>query len=125
MSNRFKVKVPVGKISRNMERDHLDVLQNIELAIVKAFDEFEAVDDSAVREALVALLNDREPGGQADGQPAHAVWINLSAVRRLRNDVLEATWRDGLRVVLHSVRNHSACRPGETAYLDFVSLFVA
>ncbi|MDD4890017.1 MAG: hypothetical protein PHU85_08810 [Phycisphaerae bacterium] len=120
MSSGIKVSVPIGKIERKMRRDHLDVLQNIEFAICREYRRNERVDDAAVREALVAMINFRDPTDPV----AEAVWICLKAFRRERSDVTDEVWRDGLRVVLHSVKNHSEFRPRETSYLDFVLPFV-
>lgn len=120
MSSAFKVKVPVGNISRKMQRDHIDVLQNIEFVIVKAFKENPDVDDAAVREALVATLNFREPVGDAACQ----VRDSIRAAREMRATLAESIWLDGIRVVLDSVKNHSEFKPGETSYLRFVQPFV-
>ncbi len=120
MSNRLKFKVNTTKLMRRMQRDNLDVLQNIEFYIQRAWRGNPAVDDAAVREALAAHLNWREP---ADG-PAQEVSAALAAAREFRQDVDEEVWRDGLRVVLASVKNHSTFQPGETEYLEFVAMFV-
>ncbi len=122
MSSSFKIKPlkkPVGKLMRTMQRDHLGVLYAIEKAIVEANREHADVDDSAVRAAVVAHLNDRDPD-----RCGEEVFNRLAAARRNRSDVPDEVWRDGLRVVLDSVKNHSDCQPGEVGYVEFARAFV-
>jgi len=50
---------------------------------------------------------------------------DLDNTRLLRADVSDQLWKDGLKVVLRSVYNHSAAQAGDRDYLDFVSEYVA
>jgi len=49
---------------------------------------------------------------------------DLEEIRRVRSDISDDIWRDGLRTVQQSVQRHSNLRPGEQEYLDFVSDFI-
>jgi hypothetical protein len=104
-----------------MSRDHQDVLQNIEFALVTGHREDPRVDDRDARSALRACLQ----GKDADGPRAARLAESLAAIRRLREDISDAVWNDALRVIEESVRRHSGFRPGETSYLAFASQFIA
>ena len=106
---------------KQITRDHQDVLQNIEFALVKCRKEDRRVDDRAVDEALGAAIGQAEAPGHAI---AADVFGGLAAIRKLREDVDDDLWRNALRVVRDSVHAHSKLRPGETSYLDFVAPFV-
>ena len=108
------------KLMRRMTKDHLDVLQNIEFAIVTKYREDGSIDDGITANALKAAI------GNGLTQDERAVSINeaLQAIRKSRSDVPDNVWQAGLQTVLDSVRRHSDLRPGRTDYLDFVCEFV-
>jgi hypothetical protein len=108
------------KLMERMTKDHLDVLQNIEFAIVRRYRQDSGIDDGIVAEALKGAMGNGLP------QDERAVSINetLQAMRELRSDVSDSVWRAGLQTVLDSVRRHSDLKPGRTEYLDFVCEFV-
>jgi len=108
------------KLMKRMSRDHLDVLQNIEFALITCYRDDHSIDDRFVADALQAVINDTIP------EDPHAKTLNdaLENIRLLRSDVPDDVWRDGLRTVLQSVHRHSDRRPGATGYLDFASDFL-
>ena len=110
---------PTGRMKR-MAREHEDVLQNIEFALVNGHRDDPDVDDHAVVEALQASLTDVPH----DDPRVDGLAMALRAMRQFREDIDDATWIQALRVVADSVRRHSELRPGETSYLSFVSDYV-
>jgi hypothetical protein len=110
---------PMKRMDR-MAREHEDVLQNIEFAIMKCFEEDGTIDDRAIDEALRASIGHYEP---ADPRAAEIV-AALRAIRAMRDDVEEPVWRGALTVVHDSVKRHSELRRGEREYLRFVAEFV-
>lgn len=103
-----------------MTHDHPDILQNIEFVLVTAHREDPSIDDVAVLSALRAALFANEPTEAR----AQDILARLAGTRQFRADVDDRLWKDGLRVVIDSVRTHSDLRAGSTGYLDFVSGFV-
>lgn len=103
-----------------MARDHADLLQNIEFALVRVHREDPRVDDRDAREALRAHLG----GKEAEGARAAELLAALATVRGLREDVPDELWFAAVRVVDNSVGLHSRFLPGETSYLRFVGEFV-
>ena len=108
------------KLMKQMSRDHEDVLQNIEVALVRRHREDPRIDDRAADEALRAALH----GTMPTHPRAADLYESLTAIRQLREDIPDDVWRDGLRVVDDSVRRHSQLRPGETSYFEFAGQFV-
>lgn len=109
-----------GKLMKHMSRDHADLLQSIEFALVKVYRNDDRVDDLAVLEALEAAISDDAP----DDELATELFYALRATRRMRTDAADELWKDALRVVRDSVRRHSTLRPGATQYLEFVADYV-
>ena len=108
------------KIFKQMTRDHLDVLQNIEFSIVSACRDHRGIDDKIIASALKAAIAGDEPADALS-----ALLINdLANTRRMRADVPDTIWTNGLKVVLESVLNHSDARPGDRDYLTFIQNFV-
>jgi len=108
---------------KSMSRDHLDVLQNIEFAIVKHAREDDGVDDRTVDDVLGLALRGKEPGEDADPRVV-AVYDMLQAIREYRGDVSDNIWQAGLKTVRESVRRRSTLAPGEKRYLRFVEPYV-
>jgi len=108
------------KLLKRMTRDHPDVLQNIEFALVSIYRNDRSIDDRIVADVLKAAIHGNEP----EDERAQSLSEGLKEIRRLRSDTSDDIWRDGLRTVLQSVHTHSSLRPGATGYLDFVSDFV-
>lgn len=108
------------KLEDRMIRDHQSVLQNIEFALVTASRELDFVDDKLVAAVLRCAIQQTE----ADDEDTRVVLRLLAHAAELREDVDDATWVNCLRVVYTSVRRHSACRAGDTDYLDFVAQYV-
>ena len=103
-----------------MARDHLDVLQNIEFALVSGYRSERSIDDRIVADVLIAAILDAEP----EDSRAQSLNESLENIRMLRSDISDDIWRDGLRTVLESVHRHSSLIPGARGYLDFVSDYV-
>lgn len=108
------------KLLKRMTRDHQDLLQNIEFALVSRYRDNGTIDDRIVADALRAVIQGTIP---ADAR-AQSLTEGLEEIREFRSDVSDEIWRDGLRTVLQSVHRHSSLRPGSRGYLDFVSDFI-
>jgi hypothetical protein len=108
--------------SSRFARDHLDVLQNIEFAIVTCYreDPHDQIDDATVMKALQRTLLGESP----DVSPVGLLMEAIAAVRRMRDETPDGVWNDAMRVVMASIENHSFREPGETEYLDFVDEFI-
>ena len=109
-----------GKLLKRMTIDHHDLLQNIEFILVSGYRDDGSIDDRIISDALKAAIH----GDTAEDALAESLNKDLGEIRRLRSDVSDDLWRDGLRTVLQSVHRHSNLRPGEREYLDFVSDFI-
>jgi hypothetical protein len=108
---------------KQMARDHLDVLQNIEFMLVRLAQKDGAIDDRMIDEALRYALAGRPPGEDADAEVAE-MYHALAEMRRFRNEVSDGVWNSGLKTVRDSVRRHSKLLPGEKAYIRFVQPYV-
>ncbi|HUW30764.1 MAG TPA: hypothetical protein VM223_04065 [Planctomycetota bacterium] len=108
------------KLTRQMSRDHEDVLQNIESALVIVYRDMNAVDDRAALAALEAALHNR----QTNDPIVEGLVGSLNHARRLRGKIPDDIWHDCLRVVISSVRRHSSLKPGDVGYLSFVAEFI-
>lgn len=105
---------------KRMARDHEDLLNSIEAALVRAFRFTDEVDDAVCHSAIEAVLS-----GQAPRHPLAAVLAgNLAKVRQTRPDVSDTVWQDALRVVAQSIHTHSSRQKGQTDYLLFVTAFI-
>ena len=109
---------------KHMTRDHVDVLQNIEFALVTAARDEPKIDDDVIDRALRACIDQTEAHEDADPRVA-AICGMLMRTRTMREDVTDEIWSAGLRTVQKSVRRHSSLAPAETNYLDFVRQYVA
>jgi len=109
-----------GKLLKRMTRDHHDLLQNIEFIFISQYRDNRRIDDRIVADALKAAIS----GDMAEDALAESLNEDLEEIRRLRSDISDDIWRDGLRTVQQSVQRHSSLRPGEQEYLDFVSDFI-
>lgn len=108
------------KIFKQMTRHHLDVLQNIEFSIVSTCNNHGGIDDKIIAAALKTTIADSEPVDELS-----TILINdLVQTRRMRADVPDNIWTNGLKVVLQSVHNHSDARPGDRDYLAFIRNYV-
>ena len=103
-----------------MVHNHQDILQNIEFTIISEYRQDGGIDDRIVAEALKAFILNTEPQDKSVDRLKQI----LGSARRLRDDVSDDLWRDGLRVVLRSVHDHSDLEPGSTHYLDFINEFI-
>ena len=108
------------KLMKRMSRDHLDVLQNIEHVLVTSWRDDPSIDDAVVEQALRAAIRPEEAGEARSGD----IVAELAGIRKLRTDIGDDVWHAALRTVLQSVERHSTRRPGQTAYLRFVSPFI-
>jgi len=116
----YKADISPKARMKRLAREHEDVLQNIEFALVRCHRDDPRVDDRVADEALGAAIRGVEP----DEPHAADVFAALASIRQMREDVEDGVWRDALQVVRDSVRRHSERRPGETSYLDFVAPYV-
>ncbi len=103
-----------------MVHNHQDILQNIEFAIISEYRHDSKIEDRIVAEALKAFILNTEPQDKS----VDRLKQTLESARRLRDDVSDDLWTDGLRVVLRSVHDHSDLEPGSTHYLDFINEFI-
>ncbi len=103
-----------------MVHNHQDILQNIEFMIISEYRQDGGIDDRIVAEALKAFILNTEPQDKSVDRLKQI----LGSARRLRDDVSNDLWRDGLRIVLRSVHDHSDLEPGSTHYLDFINEFI-
>lgn len=108
---------------KQMTRDHLDVLQNIEFSLVRMAQENLAIDDGILDEALRCALGGHPPDDDA-GDEVFEVFDGLTAMRKKREDVSDAVWNSGLKTVRDSVRRHSSLAPGDRAYIRFVQPYI-
>ena len=108
---------------KEMSRDHLDVLQNIEFVLVKSAREDPGVDDRTIDEALSLSLRGGEPDDDTDGTVIDICEL-LDEMRDFRGDVPDNIWDAGLKTVRDSVRRHSSLAPGDRGYLHFVEQYV-
>jgi len=108
------------KIFKQMTSDHVDVLQNIEFSIVSAYRRSSNIDDKVVASALKTVI----AGGDAADELSHSLIEALEDIRLLHADVSDEIWKNGLKVVLQSVYDHSDMRTGDRDYLKFISPFL-
>jgi hypothetical protein len=108
---------------KHMERDHIDLLQNIEFALVTQARTDPTIDDAIIDQAIRACIGRAELLDGSDSRVA-SLYANLNSIRSLREDVSDEIWDAGLRKIQKSVRLHSSLAPGETRYLDFVRPYV-
>jgi len=120
LQKKFGATLRPRKSMKHMTRDHLDVLQNIELVLVSGYRSERSIDDRIVADVLIAAILDAEP----EDSRAQSLNESLENIRVLRSDISDDIWRDGLRTVLESVHRHSSLIPGSRAYLDFISDFI-
>jgi hypothetical protein len=108
---------------KQMSRDHLDVLQNIEFALINLARQEDEIDDRTIDEALRIALRGGEPDEDTDGFVVELLEV-LDEMRDFRGDVPDNIWQAGLKTVRDSVRNHSSLAPGEKRYIRFVEPYV-
>lgn len=108
------------KLMRRMARDHFDVLQNLEFVFARRHREQGDIDDSMVRAAIHACLNNTTP----DDPIVSELVDELNHMRSLRPEVSDAVWRDAFAVIDTSVKGHSDLTPGEKSYLSFIKQFI-
>jgi len=106
---------------KQMSRDHLDVLQNIEAILVRCAHEDPGIDDGVLDRALRICMGRSD---EDDDPRVMMVCDALDSIRELREDVSDGIWNSGLKTVDESVRRHSGLKPGEKAYLRFVEQYV-
>ena len=104
---------------KKMSRDHLDVLQNIEFALIDLARAEEEIDDRAIDEALRLAIRGGEPDEDTDGFVVELL-EGLDEMREFRGGVPDGIWQAGLKTVRDSVRNHSSLCAGEKRYIRFV-----
>ncbi len=120
LQKKFGATLRPRKSMKQMARDHLDVLQNIEFVLISGYRSERSIDDRIVADVLIAAILDAEP----EDSRAQSLNESLENTRVLRSDISDDIWRDGLRTVLESVHTHSSLTPGSRGYLDFVSDYV-
>jgi hypothetical protein len=109
---------------KHLVRDHVDILQNIEFALVSIAREDPTIDDRIIDQALHYGIKGTEP--TEDDDPRVAVLFGVLAdFRDYREDVSDDIWIAALRKVDESVQLHSELKPGEKSYLEFVQEYVA
>ena len=109
-----------AKILKQMTRDHVDVLQNIEFSIVSTCRNHDDIDDRMIASALKTAIDGSEPVGELSA----ALVNDLAGFREMRPSVQDDIWTKGLKVVLESVHTHSDRKPGDRDYLAFIRNYV-
>jgi hypothetical protein len=112
-----------GQLKR-MTRDHVDVLQNIEFALVNEARRDPNIDDRMIDQALRSCINRTDPPDEGGFRVARLCGV-LENMRSVREDVPDDIWIAGLRTVDDSVRRHSRLLPAERSYLDFAGGYVS
>ncbi|MBN2183122.1 MAG: hypothetical protein JW715_14515 [Sedimentisphaerales bacterium] len=110
-----------AKIFRQMTENHVDVLENIEFAIVNTWRDNQHIDDKAVAAALKSLIIKEEESKNITACPLIKAIENA---RLIRSDVSDEIWTKGLKVVLESVHTHSEAEEGDRSYLEFAEMFI-
>ena len=108
------------KIFKQMTRDHLDVLHDIEFSIVSTCRSHSEIDDRMIASALKSAVADTEPVDRLSA----ALVKDLAQTREMRASVTGDIWIKGLKVVLQSVHTHSDTQPGDREYLSFIQDYV-
>jgi len=108
-------------IFKQMTRDHLDVLHDIEFSIVSTCCSHSEIDDRMIASALRSVLNGSVPADRLSA----ALVNDLARTREMRARTTEDIWFKGIKVVLQSVNNHSDKKPGTRDYLDFAGAFLS
>lgn len=108
---------------KHLERDHLDILQNIEFVLVQIARQDPVFDDRMIDQALRCSIKGTEPPEDADGRVPLLV-ETLEIIRRKGLDVSDDVWIAALRKVDESVQLHSSLQPGERSYLEFVEPYL-
>lgn len=108
------------KIYKEMTKNHVDVLENIEFAIINVWRENPHIDDKAVAAALKAAIRIEEPTDTMSCLLKKAI----ESARLIRSDVSDEIWIRGLKVVLESVYTHSEAEEGDRFYLEFADMFI-
>jgi hypothetical protein len=108
---------------KHMTRDHADVLQNIEFALLKEARADASIDDRMIDQSLRSGSYGTELPEDADIRVVRLCAM-LKSMREFREDVPDDIWIAGLRTVADSVRRHSTLTPGEASYIDFVKGYV-
>lgn len=109
-----------AKRLKTMSRDHQDVLQNVEFAVVTQWREDRGIDDRHVDMALTAALG----GGTPSDRRVEDLIGAIAMIRSTRTDVSDELWRTAILTIRDSVRAHSQRKPGERSYLEFVSPYI-
>ena len=109
-----------GKSWKRVVREHQDVLQNIEFALVAEYRNDRTIDDCIIAEVLKSAIHNNAPTDDR----AQSLDRGLREIRQLRSDVPDDVWRDCLRTILQSVRLHSSLKQGSKGYLNFVSDYI-
>ncbi|MBN2513902.1 MAG: hypothetical protein JXB18_13275 [Sedimentisphaerales bacterium] len=109
-----------SRMFKEMTNKHVDVLQNIESAIIGVYQDNENLDDYLVACALHAAIH----SNTTDHELSNQLIQSLEEVRLLRLDISDTIWIWGLKVVLDSVHTHSGAQSGDTDYLNFISDYV-
>jgi hypothetical protein len=108
---------------KHMTRDHVDLLQNIEFALVQEARADTSIDDRMIDQSLRSCSNETELPADADIRVVRLCAM-LKTMRELRDEVPDDIWIAGLRTVDDSVRRHSKLMPGEASYIDFVKGYI-
>jgi hypothetical protein len=110
---------------KQMSRDHLDVLQNIEFTLISAARQDHHIDDRVLDQVLSLSMRSRRPDEAEDAEPiVIELHDALQDMRAFRGDVPDHIWQAGLKTVRDSVRRHSSLTPGEKRYIRFVEPYV-
>jgi len=108
------------KMMKQISENHLDLLQNIEFALISCYRRDDTVDDCILRDVLKAILFKKT----YDDIRIQELAAQLQAIREMREDISADIWNDALRVVLDSINTHSSLAPEARGYIDYISPFV-
>ena len=107
-------------VERRLVRNHADLLQNIEFALLNAASESHDVDDQCIEKILRHAITQQVPKDSMIGEALDS----LAAIRQMRAFDSDDLWFDALRVIYTSLKRHSSCEAGEFSYLRFISNYV-
>ena len=77
---------------KHLERDYIDVLQNIEFALVKQASDHPTIDDAVIDQALALAAVEADPPEDADSRLVSLCKM-LESVRSSRTDVSDEVWQ--------------------------------
>jgi hypothetical protein len=105
---------------KHIVRDHIDILEDIEMVMLAYAEESPEVDDRTIDEALGLLRRKNESIRDAELHVKSLCHL-MSHIRARHGDVSDTIWLGALRTVQDELRRHSSLNPGEKTYIEYVT----